>query len=110
MAFGESETTVDRFFAASLEQEYIKPYWHGEGTAFKYWIDRLGTEQGIGNSNKRAEHIRYSISNNATASFARLRSANRSYSNYQSAVNSAGGATIPYASIEYGSAPCCVIY
>lgn len=109
-SFGDSETTIDRFFQAAMEQEYIEPRWHGEGTAFKYWVDRLGTEHKTGTSNKRAEHIRYSISNNATASSVRLRSAYRSNSTYAGAVSATGFATYTYAYGANGIAPCCVIY
>lgn len=109
-AIGDCETTIDRFFPASLEQEYTTPQWRGEGTAFKYWIDRLGTEHKPGTLGKRAEHIRYSISDKVTASYSRFRSANRLFSSYQCTVTSNGNAGAPFAAIDYGTCPCCVIY
>ena len=109
-AFGESETTIDRFFLAAMEQEYIEPQWRGEGTAFKYWVDRLGTEQKTGTSNKRAEHIRYSISNNATASYARLRSLRLAICGVVHAVTSSGYVSNATAINATGTCPCCVIY
>ena len=108
--FGESETTIDRFFLASLEQEYVAPRWHGEGKAFKYWVDRLGMEHKTGSANKRAEHIRYIITNYSYATNVRFRSAtiDRPSSVYR--VGPDGTVSSPFACNAYGSCPCCVIY
>lgn len=111
-AFGESETTIDRFFPAALEQEYIVPSWHGEGTAFKYWVDRLGTEQKIGRAYERTEHIRYSMNNNATTSIIRLRSVRHAnnISGIVHAVTKTGYVSNATAFNTHNSCPCCVIY
>ena len=109
-AFGESEATIDRFFLASLEQEYIVPRWHGEGKVFEYWKSRLTVEQQQGSLGKRSEHIRYSIADNATAVPVRLRSVHESYSNLNFLVNTVGSVikTMPFDSSVV--APVCVIY
>ena len=110
---GKSETTIDRFFLASLGQEYIMlpgPQWDAEGTAFKYWVDRLGTQQKTGGSNKRTEHIRYSINNVTSASYSRLRSGSvpMAMSVYQ--VNNVGTVGLNSAHNNISVDPVCVIY
>lgn len=73
------ETTFDKFFLASMEQEYIKPQLSGiEGNAWEYWKQRLGLKQpqewfdaGI---NKR--HLKYALNAQASPKYVRCRSAN----------------------------------
>ena len=108
--FGDSETTIDRFFIASSEQEYIVPQWHGEGTAFKYWVNRLGTEQEAGSHDGRLERIRYSIIYNTTAVHVSLRSSRRSISGYSCIISPDGAAANTATCNAIRPAPCCVIY
>lgn len=107
-----SETTIDRFFCASLEEEYCEPQLADvEGPYWPYWKERLGLNapQGSGSANANVNHIRYSVSNHTSAQYVRLRSAYRGYAYYTWGVYSTGyvgsniaaGATCP--------APACAI-
>ena len=111
-AIGESETTVDKFFCASLEQEYITPQLATvEGPYWPYWKQRmnLGSPQGWYGDNANAFHIRYAIENHTSAQSVRLRSAHRGYANGTWRVYSAGYVYDSSAAGAGRSAPACVI-
>lgn len=106
---GSSEDTVDRFFLASLQQEYCAPQVSDiEGSSWEYWTNRLGTQQARYSTS--AEHIRYLISNHTSAQYVRLRSAYRSDASYMWYFNASGGLYNGYATSAYATAPACVIY
>ena len=108
---GAGEYTADRFFLPSLQQEYIAPQVADlEGTAWQYWIDRLGTQQAQGGGDARAAHIRYAIENHTSAQYVRLRSANRGYAYYSWSVSASGYAGNYYATTAIRPAPACAIY
>ena len=108
---GAGEYTTDRFFLPSLQQEYIMPQVADlEGTAWQYWIDRLGTQQDQGVGDVRAAHIRYAIENHSSANSVRLRSAYRGSTNSTWAVLLSGYVNGFSASSATRSAPVCVIY
>lgn len=103
------ETTIDRFFCASLQQEYIAPQLNNaEGTAWPYWIERLGGKQHA-QYDTRTEHIRYAVENHTSAQYCRLRSAGRGGASGAWFVNSSGGADYHYAAAANRPAPACVI-
>lgn len=110
---GTSETTIDTFFCASLEEEYCVPQLAGvEGAYWPYWKERLELDspQASGADNANVNHIRYSISNHSSAQYVRLRSASRGYAYSTWNVGSTGyvnGGT--YATYSNGSCPACVI-
>lgn len=110
---GTTEDTWDKFFIASLEQEYCVPQLSGaEGAYWPYWKERLGinSPQASGTAASLTEHIRYSIENHTSAQYARLRSASRGYASYTWYVNSTGYVTsyiIATNSLRF--APACVI-
>lgn len=109
---GDSETTYDRFFVPSLEQEYIVPQANGvEGAYWPYWKERLGLSnpQATGSGGTNANHIRYAIENHTSAQTVRLRSANRGYAGYVWLVATAGYAGGSYATYASRPAPACVI-
>ena len=106
---GTSETTYDRFFLASLQQEFCAPQWTGEGEAWEYWQERLNN-QIHAQWDTRAEHIRYSISNHSSAQHVRLRSANRGNANSTWLVNTSGNCHTNDATNANAPAPACVIY
>lgn len=107
---GTSETTYDRFFLGSLEQEFCSPQWTGEGTAWEYWKERLNNQIHAQYAT-RPEHIRYSISNHSSAQYVRLRSADRGGAISAWYVNSSGTCGGYYvATNAYCPAPACVIY
>lgn len=109
---GTTEDTFDRFFLASLEQEYIVPQLSGvEGSYWPYWKDRLelSSPQAQGSGGANANHIRYLISNHNSALTVRLRSANRGYACYVWAVYATGGASGTNAAYAFTPAPACVI-
>lgn len=106
---GASEDTVDRFFLASLQQESCAPQVADiEGTAWQYWIDRLGKTQA--QYETLTAHTRYLISNHAAAQTVRLRSAYRGYAHYTRFVYSSGSVYGSYAAAAYCPAPACVIW
>jgi hypothetical protein len=108
-AFGDSEDTTDRFFLASLQQEFINPQISGvEGSEWEYWVERLGTQHQQGTV--RQEHIRYAIENHGAAQNCRLRSANRGYASNTWTVNSSGNAYGTNATSAHRPVPACVIY
>lgn len=111
---GTSEDTYDRFFLASLEQEYIVPQLDNvEGAYWPYWKERLGlnSPQVTGSGGTNTNHIRYSITNHTSAQYVRLRSAHRGYANNTWSVTSTGHAgNYGYAATSaYCPAPACVI-
>ncbi len=110
---GTTEVTVDKFWLASLEQEYCVPQLaEAEGEAWAYWKERLGIQdpQASGSANALTEHIRYLISNHTSAQAVRLRSARRGtahgawYVTSTGYVYGSGSATSAYC-----PAPACVI-
>lgn len=107
---GAGEYTTDRFFLPSLQQEYIAPQVADlEGTAWQYWIDRLGTQHA--QYATRPEHIRYAIENHTSAQTVRLRSASRGSAIFTWSVSASGSATVGYyAAGALRPAPACVIY
>ena len=106
---GTSETTYDRFFLGSLEQEFCSPQWTGEGTAWEYWKERLNNQIHAQYAT-RPEHIRYSISNHSSAQTVRLRSAIRGNASYAWYVLSSGFCGSSSATYAFCPAPACVIY
>lgn len=106
---GASEDTVDRFFLPSLQQESCAPQVANiEGTAWQYWIDRLGKTQA--QYETLPAHIRYLISNHAAAQYVRLRSAIRGNASYTRYVGSSGYVTSNGATTAACPAPACVIW
>ena len=108
-AIGASEITYDRFFCASLQEEFISPQANNvEGAAYPYWQERLG---GVihGQGTTRPEHIRYAYENHASAQYVRLRSANRGTAVSAWHVYSSGHATVGSATTANRPAPACVI-
>ena len=111
-AIGTTEDTWDTFFLASLEQEYAVPQLANvEGSYWPYWKERLNLDspQKSGTDNANAAHIRYALENHASAQTARLRSANRGYSNHTWNVTSTGN--VYYNTATYANRPAvaCVI-
>lgn len=109
---GTTETTVDKFFLASLEQEYIVPQLANvEGPYWPYWKDRLGltSPQAQGSAGTNANHIRYDIANHTSAQTVRLRSAYRGYASYTWYVGTSGHASTTTATHAYRPCPACVI-
>lgn len=109
---GATETVVDRFFLASLQQEYFDPVLSGaEGTAWDYWVDRLdiANPQQRGTSYAMAEHIRYLVSDPSAKKGARMRSCDRTTAGHLWAVNSSGAANENETNYTYYPVPACVI-
>ena len=111
-AFGNTETTVDKFFLPSLEQEYIEPQLANvEGAYWPYWKQRmnLNLPQGWYNDNANTFHIRYAIENHASTQSVRLRSARRGYAYSTWGVHAAGYVSSYLATTSLRMAPACVI-
>lgn len=109
---GAREDTYDKFFLASLEQEYIVPQAAGvEGAYWPYWKERLDLDspQITGSSGANAHHIRYAYDARTSAQYCRLRSANRGYANYTWLVNPSGYASNHSATDALRGCPACVI-
>lgn len=110
---GTTEDTWDKFFLASLEQEYCVPQLAGaEGAYWPYWKERLGIDspQAWYAAGALEEHIRYSIENHTSPQAARLRSAYRGNASYTWIVNSTGYVnTNSTATNSLRVAPACVI-
>jgi len=109
---GASEDVYDKFFLASLEQEYIVPQAAGvEGAYWPYWKDRLELDspQAQGGAGTNANHIRYAYDAKSSAQSCRLRSAHRGYANNTWLVSTSGSANSYYATIAYRGCPACVI-
>ena len=73
------ETTFNKIFLASLEQEYVKPQLSGiEGRSWEYWKQRLGLSkpQEVGTDGANARHVRYQLNAQSSPRYVRLRSAN----------------------------------
>lgn len=109
---GASEDVYDKFFLASLEQEYIVPQAAGvEGAYWPYWKDRLELDspQAQGGAGTNANHIRYAYDAKSSAPTCRLRSAYRGYANLTWFVYASGYATNGYAAYANRGCPACVI-
>ena len=109
---GASEDTYDKFFLASLEQEYIVPQLSGvEGTYWPYWKERLGlsSPQVTGSASTNARHIRYAYNAKTSAQHCRLRSANRGDAYLTWVVVTPGSAARSYATSAFCGCPACVI-
>lgn len=109
---GASEDVYDKFFLASLEQEYIVPQAAGvEGAYWPYWKDRLELDspQVQGGAGTNANHIRYAYDAKSSAQHCRLRSANRGYAYSTWSVYASGPASSNGATGAYRGCPACVI-
>lgn len=109
---GTTETTIDRFFLPSLEEEFIVPQLAGvEGEAWDYWKERLGLDspQVWYDAGINANHIRYAYENHTSPQYVRLRSASRGTASNAWHVGSAGGVYGSGATTAYRPAPACVI-
>lgn len=110
---GTTETTLDRFFLASLEQEYIVPQLANvEGKYWPYWKERLelDTPQAWYQAGTNANHIRYLISNHSSAQTCRLRSAYRGTAGGPWSVLTSGVVYgYVYAATALPGVPACVI-
>lgn len=112
---GASEDTYDKFFLASLEQEYIVPQAAGvEGAYWPYWKDRLELDspQAQGSAGTNANHIRYAYDAKSSAQYCRLRSADRGSANNAWSVYTSGYAGAyyyAYAAPAVRGCPACVI-
>lgn len=109
---GASEDVYDKFFLASLEQEYIVPQAAGvEGAYWPYWKDRLELDspQAQGGAGTNANHIRYAYDAKSSAQYCRLRSAYRGYAYYTWNVYSSGFAYYSNATAAFRGCPACVI-
>ena len=109
---GASEDTYDKFFLASLEQEYIVPQAAGvEGAYWPYWKDRLELDspQAQGGAGTNTNHIRYAYDAKSSAQSCRLRSAYRGYAHGTWGVGASGNASNNYAASAYRGCPACVI-
>lgn len=111
---GTTETTYDRFFIASLEQEYIAPQLANvEGPYWPYWKERLGlsSPQPQGSAGTNPRHIRYAVGNHASAQYVRLRSAFRgsAYSTWFVTTSGFAYGYYGYAAYAHRLAPACVI-
>lgn len=109
---GASEDTYDKFFLASLEQEYIVPQAAGvEGAYWPYWKDRLELDspQAQGGAGTNANHIRYAYDAKSSAQTCRLRSAYRGYAYNAWYVSTSGFAYNSNATSAFRGCPACVI-
>ena len=109
---GASEDTYDKFFLASLEQEYIVPQVAGvEGAYWPYWKDRLELDspQAQGGAGTNANHIRYAYDAKSSAQNCRLRSAHRGDANKAWYVGASGSAGYGNATAANRGCPACVI-
>lgn len=109
---GTTETTYDRFFLPSLEEEYIAPQLaDAEGPYWPYWKERLGLEspQPQGSGYPNAAHIRYGYNAKTTAQYCRLRSASRSSAYTAWYVTTTGYAGTSAATNAARGCPACVI-
>ena len=110
---GASEDTYDKFFLASLEQEYIVPQAAGvEGAYWPYWKDRLELDspQAQGGAGTNANHIRYAYDAKSSAQYCRVRSAYRGDATHAWSVYASGTATNGYSAAgALRGCPACVI-
>lgn len=107
---GTTETTVDKFFPASLEQEYIVPQLANvEGPYWPYWKNRLelSSPQATGTAN--AAHIRYAIENHNSAQNVRLRSSGLGNAGSVWYVHVASNVSGLSAALAFTPCPACVI-
>ena len=115
-SIGTTETTIDKFFCPSLQEEYIVPQLADvEGENWDYWIQRLdldspqNTYQNAENTNANVNHIRYAYENHTSPQNVRLRSANRGNAILTWFVTSTGYVSNTYATTAHRPAPACVI-
>lgn len=109
---GASEDTYDKFFLASLEQEYIVPQAAGvEGAYWPYWKDRLELDspQAQGSAGANANHIRYGYDAKSSAQYCRLRSAVRGSAYDTWSVYPSGSASSVSATFALRGCPACAI-
>ena len=107
---GASEDTYDKFFLASLEQEYIVPQAAGvEGAYWPYWKDRLGTDTPQAQYSTDPRHIRYGYDAKTSSRYCRLRSADRGSAYDTWYVHTSGYVGYNYAAAAYRGCPACVI-
>lgn len=109
---GASEDTYDKFFLASLEQEYIVPQAAGvEGACWPYWKDRLELDspQAQGGAGTNANHIRYGYDAKSSAQVCRVRSAYRGSAYSAWSVFTSGAAYYYGAALAFRGCPACVI-
>lgn len=107
---GTKETTVDKFFLAGLEQEYVSPQLAGEGNYWPYWKQRIGTDNPTATGTTQAERIRYRYDATTTAVYCRLRSALRYVAYSAWYVNSSGYVSHTNSTSSYRGCPACVIF
>lgn len=108
----EYEDVYDKFFIASLEQEYITPRIAGvEGECWEYWKRRLGLTkpQGWYIENLNPRHIRYALNAQSSPQGVRLRSASRGSACDTWYVHSSGHVYSCYARHGIRSCPACII-
>lgn len=108
---GTSEDTYDRFFLASLEQQYITPQLSGvEGDYWEYWKRAAGATETIKTGVIGAFPLTYAINAKTSAQIVRLRSARRSTAYYVWLVGSAGGVYGYYGATDaHRFSPACVV-
>lgn len=68
-----TKDTYDTFFLPSLEQIYATPVSEGEGAAFAYWKDKLGTDAPAVNGTEYPEYIALALEDEHTARTWKLR-------------------------------------
>lgn len=107
------ETTFDKIFLASLEQEYVKPQLSGiEGRSWEYWKQRLGQNQPqeTGDTGINTRHIRYALNAQASPRIVRLRSIHLNNAYVMMSVADSGVVEGRIVSSIYGYfCPACVI-
>ena len=107
---GASEVTIDTFFPASLEQEYIVPQASGvEGVYWEYWKQRTGATAPQAQQGTYPKRIRYGYNAQGTAQNCRLRSAYRGGACNAWNVHASGYVYGAYAGYAIRCAPACVI-
>ena len=74
---GTADITYDRVFIPSLEQMFINPQISGEGEYHAYWRRRAGQSTPLAQYGTYPNMITYKVDNHTSASYVRLRSANR---------------------------------
>lgn len=102
-AFGEIETTADKFFLPSTNQENIDGGYSAEGNVWEYWANRAGSDD-------NTVRARYSITDPTIPVPVRLRTARTLDTSCYTAVVSADGVSNVAVFSAYGLAPACVIY
>lgn len=109
---GITDTTYDKFFLASLEQEYCVPQVSGvEGKVWEYWkrAKAIPNPQASGSANALENSKRYAINSKTSSQYVRLRSSSRGSANYTWYVSSTGDIGYNSSYNANRSAPACVI-